>query len=86
MVVLTALITATVVLVALICTAIAAYTEYIQYASESATAGTTAVATYAGLAAEVARDDGRRVGLIYNRRNRIADGYNRGLARIVCYA
>ena len=80
-VVLTALSMATVVFAALIFLAVAANAEYIQYATSLA-----AVATSARLAAEISRDDGRRGRLIYYRRNKIAYGYNRGFARIVCYA
>ena len=60
----------------------AANTEYTQYTTTS----WAAVATHARLVAEVARDDGRRGGPVYYRCYGIADGYNRGFARIVCYA
>ena len=71
---------------ALILTMVAANTEYTQYAVTNSTTSWAAVATYARLVAEVARDDGRRGGPVYYRCYGIADGYNRGFARIVCYA
>ena len=71
-----------VVLMILVFTTVAANTKYAQYAVASA----SAVATDARLAAEVARYNGRRGGLIYYRRNGIACGDYRGFARIVRYA